>query len=395
MKKVIYIFKLILAYIYLNVFNRNLYKKNVWLVSEKKTEARDNGYHFFKYLREKHPDLNVFYIISKDSVDLHKISKYGNTITVNSFKHFIYALAAKYSISSQLDGSAPYPKRVFYKFKKLCRKDQCVVYLKHGIIALKVSNAYTYDNKLALFCTASSREKNFIQERFKYPKNVVQVTGLCRFDNLMNSSDNLKKQILIMPTFRPWLVLNDSTKHASKEKEQEFLNSEFYKTYCELINNNEFITSIKEHGYKIVFYPHYSLQSYIKCFEDLSNDCVIIADRKKYDVQQLLMESSIMITDYSSVFFDFAYMNKPMLFFQFDNNRLQSFYNDGSYFNCERDGFGPVVTNVNDLVREIIKILQNGAQPEEKYIKRINDFFDVRDNNNCKRVYEAIKNIMI
>ena len=41
--------------------------KDLWIVSERGIDARDNGYHFFKYLRNAHPEINSVYIISKDS----------------------------------------------------------------------------------------------------------------------------------------------------------------------------------------------------------------------------------------------------------------------------------------------------------------------------------------
>ena len=49
---------------------------------------------------------------------------------------------------------------------------------------------------------------------------------------------------------------------------------------------------------------------------------IIIADWKKYDVQGLLKESALLITDLSSVFMDFAYMRKPMIYYQFDMGKV-------------------------------------------------------------------------
>lgn len=49
---------------------RLLYRnKSIWLISERGTDARDNGYHFFRYLREKHPEIECYYVITKDSPD--------------------------------------------------------------------------------------------------------------------------------------------------------------------------------------------------------------------------------------------------------------------------------------------------------------------------------------
>lgn len=40
--------------------------RGVWIVSERGSDARDNGYHFFKYIRENHPEIKAYYIIEKN-----------------------------------------------------------------------------------------------------------------------------------------------------------------------------------------------------------------------------------------------------------------------------------------------------------------------------------------
>ena len=42
---------------------------NVWLISERPDQARDNGYCFFKYMKEQHTEITLFYLSYKDAVD--------------------------------------------------------------------------------------------------------------------------------------------------------------------------------------------------------------------------------------------------------------------------------------------------------------------------------------
>ena len=55
-------------------------KRNIYLISERGDDARDNGYHLFKYIRENHIDDNVYYVINENATDLKKINKYENII---------------------------------------------------------------------------------------------------------------------------------------------------------------------------------------------------------------------------------------------------------------------------------------------------------------------------
>ena len=65
----------------ISIFYKNNEKyKDIWLISERGTEAKDNGYWMFKYIRENHPEINVYYLIDKN----YK-KDYLNTILNNYF----------------------------------------------------------------------------------------------------------------------------------------------------------------------------------------------------------------------------------------------------------------------------------------------------------------------
>lgn len=102
-----------------------------------------------------------------------------------------------------------------------------------------------------------------------------------------------------------------------------------------------------------------------------------------------------MVTDYSSVVFDFAYLKKPVIYAHFDADK---FYNEQAYdksyfFSDEKDGFGPVVHSYEELVDQIIKTIDGGCNMSEKYKKRVDAFFYKKDRNNSRRVYDAIMKV--
>ena len=146
-------------------------------------------------------------------------------------------------------------------------------------------------------------------------KKSVVLTGLCRFDHLL-SEHKVKKQILIMPTMREWLrtISSDTLKF---EKSALFTESEYFITWKSLIESDELNHLLDNSGIDLVFYPHPAMQKYIDEFKIESNR-ITVANARDYDMQQLLMESAALITDYSSIYFDFAYMQKPLLYYQFD-----------------------------------------------------------------------------
>ena len=67
-----------------------LFHRNVWLVCERESDARDNGYWFFKYLCEIHQEVEAVYAIDRESPDYMKVASLGKTVQFGSFKHWLY-----------------------------------------------------------------------------------------------------------------------------------------------------------------------------------------------------------------------------------------------------------------------------------------------------------------
>ena len=385
--------KLMAAFALAKTIFRNLYNREIWLITEKRTEARDNGYHLFKYIRENHKEINAYYIITKDSVDLPAVKKYGNIICNNSIRHCIYFFAAKNSIGSQPFGAYPFDFPLIKKMNFLTDKKQHCIHLQHGITKNELPHdKLDYLNAgYSIFACAAERERDFIMQTYGYPEDKALLLGFCRFDNLHGKENRQKRRILVMPTFREWLVASERTKNATSVEKEKFKGSTFYKTYIELLNHPYLADLLGKYDHELVFYLHYSLQSYVELFkQNVHHDKIVIADRFHYDVQDLLIGSSSLITDFSSVCFDFAYMKKPEIFFQFDEEEFRQKHYKPGYFSDKEDGFGPVVKNIDELLAELEKILANDNKMEDKYLKRANEFFTVRDTDNCRRTFEAI-----
>ena len=391
-KYFICLIKIGVAYIYILINKNGIYKKEIWLIQEKHNEARDNGYHLFKFIRTEHPEVNAFYSITKDSVDRKKVIPYGNVINADSIRHYIYYLAAKNSIGSQPGGACPYPVSWVNQFRILCRKDQNIVFLQHGIIKDELPGLAYENTSYQLFVCSCKQEYEYVHTGLHYPESNVRILGLCRFDNLFDAPKP-KRQILVMPTFRSYLLVNDIEKGAMKKERDCFVASEFFNQYHDLLTNESLISVLRNKGYKIIFYLHYAFQPYSITFSDCNNDVVIVADRYNYDVQQLMIDSTAMITDYSSVFFDFAYMNKPEVYFQFDEEKYRNSHYKKGYFDYRENGFGPVFTEVKEVVDYITNLIDNDCRIEDIYKQRVDSFFTFHDKCNCKRNFTAIQRL--
>lgn len=366
--------------------------KNIWLISEKVDEARDNGYYFFKYCMEnlnKDEEKNIYYLMEKNSKDFEKIKIYEkNIIKPNSLKHCIFYFKSCKLITSQ---AIPYPvsEKICKKFFKV--KNQKFYWLQHGITKdyLRHEDMDYKHKQYSLVCCASPYEKDFFINEYGYNAEQAICTGFCRFDGLIDES-NTNNYILVMPTFRKWLSASDPLKEPTKEEEKSFINSDFYEKYTKLLSDEKLLRYLKENNLVVIFYMHYALQNYSYLFKKFENNNVIIAHKDKYDVQDLMKKSKIMITDYSSVFFDYAYMYKPVIYFQFDVNKFRDGHYKEGYFSYKDNGFGPVFDNSLEVIEYLISTADREFKIEKKYESRIRMFFPPKDNLNCKRIFDII-----
>ena len=341
----------------------------IWLISEGKDKASDNGYYLFKYIRENHPDDSVYYAINKKCNDYKRVEKLGNIINYGSIKHYMYYLVAV-NISTEDIAS---PDNVFFKvLHRYLNLYNNRVFLQRGITKDDIKNLHYNKTKFRLFVCGASKEYEYIKNHYGYPNDYVKYLGLPRFDNYMDANIN-NKLILVMPTYRKYITKN-------------ITNTLFYKRWNSLLNNKQFLKLLKQKDIYVYFYLHTDMQKYMDLFEINSSNIIKITDS---EINSVLKESALLITDYSSVYMDFAYMNKPVIYYHFDYADYRKHYKEG-YYKYSKDAFGKIVNDEEDLVKKIDAYIKMNYKMEDFYLKRMDKFFEHKDNLNSERVYMAI-----
>ncbi len=109
----------------------------------------------------------------------------------------------------------------------------------------------------------------------------------------------------------------------------------------------------------------------------------------KVSIKELLQQSNLMVTDYSSVAFDFNYLAKPVIFYHLDLDEY--LYHRGSYINLSTDLPGDVVTTPSELIKLIEAYIETDFKYSNAYQSISDKFYKYRDTNHSARIYQQIK----
>ncbi|GEM05266.1 hypothetical protein HMI01_22540 [Halolactibacillus miurensis] len=351
---------------------RFLFKpQNIWLVGELDYKAQDNGMHFYNYMRRAHPEKKVYYVVDKSSKERMNLLDKSNVLNFYSKKHLLFTIVARRIITTHHPDYI-YPTQL-KRYKK--RVKGIKVFITHGVFGVK--NMYkNYGNFVNGFhvdhITANSDyEKNIMIRDLKYRKEQISVTGMPRLDQLFNNNIECTQGLLIMPTWRDWLL-----------NEEAFINSEFYTRFSTLINNDKINALMKSYNMKITLSLHPNFRRYTHYF---ANEYVNLVFQGDESVQKLIKTHSIMITDYSSVAFDFSFLRKPVIFYVFDIERFVG--NHTSHLNIPEDLPGACVKDLDELIYALEHYLK-GDWPK-KSSGKINKLIKYNDQCSSERVYQA------
>ena len=376
-----------------NEYFERIKKKNkpIWLFMDRADRADDNAEAMFKYVHS-YEEIDSYFVIRKDTNDYCRLKELGDIIELNSREHLLLAMMADYILSSQCNGVVENPFWDKAEYFRDLYHQAGIIFLQHGVTKDDLSGVFgKYNTNFTGLIVSSEEEKSsFIGNSYCYTDKEIWLTGMPRFDKLYHDE---RKYILIMPSWRKSLmqhVWDEDKKDMIWQVRDDFLDSEYVKRYSGLLSNEKLNNACKTYGYKLVFMPHALMEPYINNFTSNEN-CIYWNNEKSY--RQAFAEGDLMVTDYSSVAFDFAYLDKPVIYYQFDKNNFfeEHTYKKG-YFDYERDGFGEVVVDENCLVELITDYMKNNCSVKEVYLERITKFFKYRDGNCCKRVYEKLKN---
>lgn len=360
---------------------------DAWVLMDRDTDADDNAEHLYRYIRENYPKQRIFFVLRSSSPHWNRLKADGfHLLNFGSQQHERVLKGCSHLISSHADSYCTdyYPGML---------KNKRFIFLQHGIIKDNLSS-WLNTKKIDLFITATPNEYKSIIENgstYNFTRKEVKLTGLARHDALLaDDGGESEKLLLIMPTWRQSLMGQKLGKTNQRTINTDFMQSRYARCWQSLLASPRLKHMTETAGYSVLFFPHPNVQPYLNQFRLAPHVSVYQNDEGR--IQKLFRRTRIFLTDYSSVAFDLALLQRAVLYYQFDSDEICNgthIYEEG-YYDYDRDGFGPVSFDEEMVLNELEKILHHDGNPDPIYLQRMKNTFTFRDGNNCERIYQAI-----
>ena len=376
------------------VKHKKKFKKNyeIWIINDRQDKAGDNGEFFFRYLNKKKPKgIKPYFVIEKKSRDYKRLKNLGNILALKSERYKkIFAESNKIisSISDEWTDN-PYNEDKIY-IRDLLHFD--FILLNNGIMKNDLSNLLNrFDKNYSLIIISSKSEfKSIMNFNYGYNKNNIFLAGMSRFDNIIKYKNAKKNTIAIIPLLREVIKDNKIFTNNKSKNSILFNSNNFYEFYNDLINDKKLLLFMKKYNYKglLCISPNFEFNRYF-----IKNEQFSVLENCDYQShKELLLTSSLLVTDYSNIFLDFGYLKKPIIFAHFDYEQYKIINPKIEFFNYQRDGFGQICKDLKCTIKEIIFHIENCCLIRKKYMKRIKLFFEYSDNKNNERILYRITN---
>lgn len=370
--------------------------KDAWVLMDRSHNAHDNAEHLFKYLRSERRDINAWFVVRKGTADWNRLRAegYKRVIPHGSLIWMILCLHATHMVSSHVDRYVvePFSRRGGWRWR--------YTFLQHGVTQADLSR-WLNSKRIDLFITASRDEYASIAgdgSAYAFTSHEVQRTGFPRHDRLMGLAQSSrsaggKGHVLVMPTWRAYFSQLKSAGTGERGAHPEFFASDFAREWQALLADERVLELCRREDRELVFMPHPNLEPYLEGF-DLPED-VRVATYADVDVQQMIAGADAMITDYSSVAVDAAFVGRPVVYFQFDRREFLGGGHIGrpGYFDYETHGFGPVVATVDGVLDALERCAEVDFSVPSEYAKRTRAAFGAPKSGACERVTRAIEDL--
>lgn len=372
--------------------------RDAWAFMDRIHDADDNGERLFDHVRATRPELNAWFVLERGTPDWERLRARGERRLVahGSWTWKMLMLNCTWLLASHIDKAISLPQQML---RIQPTPTWRLGFLQHGVTKDDLSR-WLNRIEVELFIVSTEAELASVAgdgTPYRWTAKETRSTGLPRFDRLLAKGRTVppdeRDLVIVAPTWRQWLSLPLAAGSQRREPDSAFWESDYVRNWTAVLRSQRVADAVARRGWRVGFMPHPNLQSILDRIDLPSHvDPLSFAG---VDVQHLYARCGLLVTDYSSVAFNVAYIDRPVVYFQFDRDEMLGGLHVGrkGYFEYERDGFGPVVTDLRAAETAIVAAIERGPEPAPEYQRRIDATFPIRDGRACARVVAAVEEL--
>jgi hypothetical protein len=372
--------------------------RDAWVLIDRIHDADDNGERLFEHLRRERPDINAWFVLERGTPDWDRLAATGERRLVahGSWTWKMLMLNCAWLLSSHIDVPIARPPQLL---RILAQPTWRLGFIQHGVTKDDLSRWLNH-RELELFTVSTEPELAAVVgdgTAYRWTAKETRLTGLPRFDRLLAKGRAMPREdrnlVIVAPTWRQWLTLPLASGSQRRQLDADFWESDYIRNWTAVLRSEAIASALAKRGWRLGFMPHPNLQGMLGELDLPAH--VEPLSFAGVDVQDLYARCALLVTDYSSVAFNTAYIDRPVVYFQFDRDLMLGGVHVGrqGYFDYVRDGFGPVTEDVAATERAIVASIRHGARPAAEYLARIAATFPVRDGGACARVVATVEEL--
>ncbi len=360
--------------------------ENIWIFGSWFGEKyADNSKYLFEYVNKHHPEIRAVWLTNNtETHELLKSKKY-EVYKTYSLNGYLCSAKAKFSFvcTDFSDVNKFIPAKIIINLwhgnplKKVVYDDTITLHLeKYKFKRFIVKKIFPFINRPEHFnyiIASSLTESLNLSSAFKIDITKVLVTGLPRNDVFKHNNSKKIKKIIYMPTHR---------------NEGEMDITSLFINDIELINNY-----LKKFDIELYIKLHFYHMQNMNLIE-YSNVKLLQDDDINQDIYSVMNNFDLLITDYSSIYFDYLLTDRPIIFSAFDYEEY--IQNDRElYYDYNEVTPGPKCKNWNEILEWIVKFKENPRLYGDERERVKNRFHRYQDSKSCERVYNTTSSLIV
>jgi CDP-glycerol glycerophosphotransferase (TagB/SpsB family) len=362
-------------------------------------QYNDNTSYLFEYADHIRSDIKVVWLTKNKKIISNLRQKGYNVFHKNSLNGFWYGSRAGVTfINCGYDDVNKYCINRSFKvqlwhgvpLKKIKSDDMINENIKRSFITRLIRTSLLkllpfLDEQYDLIISSGVKVTDRFESAFNINRNKIIETGSPRMDIITSQKSSYSKDVLYDEESIDNCILYAPTHRRSGFGDVSYFTSLNFDDYNQFLKDNKAILLIKMHFYEQAYRDFFSDNEY--------SNIKLLDDQNLFDINRILYHVDLLITDYSSIFYDYLVLDRPILFLPLDLLEYQQIDRE-LYEDYQNSTPGEKCYDWDEIQIQLKKYFFKEDPYQNKREKIFNEFYQFSDNQNCSRIINKISNYL-